>query len=133
MMRTVWMPGDVRTEIHVSGSDLCVLVDEPPPGWRLPPHRHANESETIHVVRGRFDLEVDGRRSFLDAGSKGHVPRGALHSGGNISDEPGRRIVIFTPGGIEGFWLEVGNGGPDGAFDDRAVLEAAKRFGWRFG
>jgi hypothetical protein len=48
------MPGEVRTEVHItgaqSGGDLCLLVDEPTPGWVLPPHRHQNESETIHVL-----------------------------------------------------------------------------------
>jgi hypothetical protein len=38
----VWMPGGVRTEIQLTGADtdaaFCLLVDEPPAGWSLPPH-----------------------------------------------------------------------------------------------
>jgi uncharacterized cupin superfamily protein len=63
------MPGDVRTEVHVtgpqSGGVLCLLVDEPPAGWALPPHRHRNESEIIHVLEGRFDMSIDGEATVL--------------------------------------------------------------------
>jgi len=34
--RTVWMPGGVRTEIHLAGEDtagtFCLIVDHPPAG-----------------------------------------------------------------------------------------------------
>ena len=76
----VWMPGGVRTEVHLTGTDsagaLCVLIDEPPPGWSLPAHRHSNEAETIHVLAGRFEMQVAGRRATLETGDTLHVPRG---------------------------------------------------------
>ncbi|MBS1891542.1 MAG: hypothetical protein JST59_09620 [Actinobacteria bacterium] len=38
----VWMPGGVRTEIHLTGDEtggaFCLLVDHPHAGWSLPPH-----------------------------------------------------------------------------------------------
>ena len=41
--RVVWMPGGLRTEVHLRGEDtggaFCLLADEPQPGWSLPPHR----------------------------------------------------------------------------------------------
>jgi hypothetical protein len=52
--QVVWMPGGVRTEIHLraeeTGGAFCLLVDEPPAGWSLPPHRHRGVAETIHIV-----------------------------------------------------------------------------------
>jgi anti-sigma factor ChrR (cupin superfamily) len=72
--QVVWMPGGVRTEIHLraeeTGGAFCLLVDEPPAGWSLPPHRHGGVAETIHIVDGEFDMEVDGKRFSLGA-----VPR----------------------------------------------------------
>ena len=63
----VWMPGGVRTEIHLTSEDtggaFCLLVDQPPSGWSLPAHRHSNEAETIHIVEGDFVIEIDGERS----------------------------------------------------------------------
>lgn len=130
------MPGGVRTEVHLtsaqSGGALCLLIDEPPAGWRLPPHRHSNEAETIHVLAGRFELDIDGERVALGAGDTAHVPVGAPHSGGNVGSETGRRVVIFSPAGVEGFFLEVGKTRPDEAFGEMEVLAAARRFGWDF-
>jgi hypothetical protein len=60
----VWMPGGVRTEIHLTGDDtdgaFCLLVDSPGPGWSLPSHIHKDAAETIHVVEGEFEMTVDG-------------------------------------------------------------------------
>jgi hypothetical protein len=36
------------------------------------------------------------------------VPRGTLHRFENVSETPSRILVMFTPGGIEGFFFEAG-------------------------
>jgi quercetin dioxygenase-like cupin family protein len=132
----LWMPGGVRTEVHLTsaqtGGALCLLIDEPPAGWRLPPHRHMREAETIHVLAGNFALDIDGERVALGAGDTAHVPVGTVHSGGNVGSETGRRVVIFSPAGVEGFFLEVGRAMPGEAPDGAEVAAAARRFGWDF-
>lgn len=132
----VWMPGGVRTEIHLAGQDtdgsLCMLVDQPPAGWSLPPHRHRDESETIHVVEGEFEFEVAGTRSRLCAGESIHVPRGVVHSSANVGDTTGRRVVVFSPAGVERFFEEIGTPAPDDDVDLTAALASAVRHGWEF-
>jgi quercetin dioxygenase-like cupin family protein len=131
----VWMPGGVRTEIHLEGADtggaFCLLVDHPPAGWALPPHRHAGEAETIHVVAGTFAMEVGGETVEAGPGATVHVPRGVVHSGRCV-DGPGQRVVIFSPAGMEAFFRETGADAPGAEFDLSAVLAAAVRNGWRF-
>jgi quercetin dioxygenase-like cupin family protein len=132
----LWMPGEVRTEVHVTGADsagaLCVIVDEPPAGWALPPHCHKNEAETIHVIHGRFEMDVDGQRRFLGPGDSAHVPAGVTHSGANSGEDTGKRVVVFSPAGIEGFWLEIGKPRAEGRFHAGQVLAATRRWGWEF-
>ncbi|HME02226.1 MAG TPA: cupin domain-containing protein [Solirubrobacteraceae bacterium] len=134
--RVVWMPGDVRTEIHLAGEDtggsFCLLVDHPPAGWSLPAHRHRNEAETIHVVEGDFELEIAGERTRLSAGESIHIPRDTIHSGANIGQKPGRRVLLFSPAGMERFFLEAGSPTSDGDTDPAAVLASAIRHGWEF-
>jgi len=134
--RVVWMPGGVRTEIHLAaentGGAFCLLIDHPPAGWSLPPHRHRNEAETIHIIEGDFEMEVDGTRSRLSPGQTVHVPRGVVHSGSNIGQHPGRRVLLFSPAGMERFFSEAGTPGPDGAGDAPGTLAAAMRHGWEF-
>jgi quercetin dioxygenase-like cupin family protein len=130
----VWMPGGVRTELHLgareTGGALFLLVDEPPAGWSLARHRHRNESETIHVVRGEFEMDVEGTRSRLSAGQTIHVPRGAAHEGANVGSETGRRVVVFSPAGLERFFAEAGAAAHDAEVHWRAVAASAARHGW---
>jgi quercetin dioxygenase-like cupin family protein len=130
------MPGGVRTEIHVAGPEtdgaFCLLVDDPPAGWSLPPHLHQGVAETIYVVDGEFETTVEGQSSRLRAGETIHVPADVIHSGGNVGDDTGRRVVIFSPGGMEQFFLELGTDSPDQEVDVRDAVAAAIRHGWRF-
>ena len=67
------MPGDVRTEIHLDAADtggaFCLLIDQPPAGWSLPPHLHTDAAETIHVIEGEFEMTIDGDTERLAAGA----------------------------------------------------------------
>ena len=134
--RVVWMPGGVRTELHLGGDEtdgqFCLLVDEPPSGWSLPAHRHANEAETIHIVEGDFEMELAGSRTRLSAGETLHIPKGVVHSGANVGGQTGRRVIVFSPAGMEGFFLETGAPGPQARVDLAAALAAANRHGWEF-
>lgn len=136
MTRVVWMPGGVRTEVHLGGEEtggaLCMIVDEPPPGWSLPAHRHANEDETIHILEGEFEMEIGGEPIRLSAGETVHIPRGVVHSGGNVGAGPGRRVVVFTPAGMEDFFLEVGLPSERDEPDASAAMASATRHGWEF-
>ena len=135
-MPRVWMPGGVATELQLVGEDtggaFCLMIDEPPAGWSLAAHRHATEAETIHILAGEFMMDVDGRRVALSPGETIHIPQGVPHAGANAGPAAGRRLVLFSPAGIERFFLEVGQPSPDDEPDLAAVIECATRYGWRF-
>ncbi len=130
------MPGGVRTEIQLTGEDtggaFCLLVDHPPAGWSLPPHCHREEAETIHIIEGDFEMEIDGVRSRLSAGRTVHIPAGVIHSGANVGEQAGRRLLLFSPAGMDRFFLEAGAATPDGEVDRATVLACASRHGWEF-
>ena len=132
----VWLPGPLRVEVRLgareTGGSHCLLIDHPPPGWTLPAHRHANESETILVEAGRFEMVIDGVRSELGPGDLRHVPRGVEHAGRALGDAPGRRTIVFAPAGIERFFLVAGTEQPEPEPDLARLLAAAERHGWRF-
>jgi hypothetical protein len=135
--RSVWLPGPLRVDVHLGAHDtggaFCLVVDHPRPGWALPPHRHAGESETIHVVAGRFEVVVGDERVVAGPGESVHVPRGVRHSGAAIGDEPGKRLLIFAPAGMERFFLDAGTASADEVRDPGHLLALAERHGWRFG
>jgi quercetin dioxygenase-like cupin family protein len=134
--RVVWMPGRVRTEIHLTARDtdgaFCLLVDHPPAGWSLPAHLHQGCAETIHIIAGEFEMGIGGQRSLLNAGETTHIPSDVVHEGGNIGTTSGQRIVIFSPAGMERFFLEAGTPAEHLEIDITAALAAATRHGWQF-
>lgn len=134
--RVVWMPGGVRTEIHLDRVDtqgaFCLLVDHPPAGWSLPPHVHHGVAETIHVVDGEFEVSLAGRPFRLVAGQTIHVPADMIHSTMNVGAGAGRRVLMFSPAGMEEFFLQAGGESPDAEVDRADVLAAALRHGWEF-
>lgn len=134
--QVVWMPGGVRTEIHLAGADtggaFCLLVDEPPAGWSLPPHRHRDEAETILVLEGEFEVVADGAPTRLAAGDSIVIPRGVVHASSEVGGRGGRRVVLFSPAGMEEFFRSAGAPDADTAHDLPAVLAAAARHGWEF-
>jgi quercetin dioxygenase-like cupin family protein len=134
--QVVFMPGRVRTEIHLTGEDtggfFCLLVDEPPAGWSLPAHLHAEAAETIHIVEGEFEMAIDGQAERLAAGETVHIPPGVVHSGANVGDGPGRRLLTFSPAGMEEFFLEAGAPSPEAEVDLATAAAAARRHGWQF-
>jgi len=132
----VWLPGPLRVELHLGAEDtagaFCLLVDHPPPGWSLPPHHHEHESETMHVVAGRFEVVVGGVRHELGPGETAHVPRGVEHAGRALGDEPVRRVLVFSPAGMERFFLAAGTREPAAEPDVARLLRLAAEHGWRF-
>jgi quercetin dioxygenase-like cupin family protein len=134
--QVVWMPGGVRTEIHLTGADtggaFCLLVDEPPAGWSLPAHLHVDAAETIHVLADEFEMTADGAGGRFGPGQTVHVAAGVVHAGANVGAGPGRRLLTFTPAGMEEFFREAGAPWPDAEADRAATLEAALRHGWEF-
>lgn len=61
-----------------------------------------------------------------------HIPAGVVHSGENVGDGPGRRLLVFTPAGMEHFFREAGAATPAAEVDRAAALASATRHGWRF-
>ncbi|MBS1891543.1 MAG: hypothetical protein JST59_09625 [Actinobacteria bacterium] len=68
----------------------------------------------------------------LGPGQTVYVPAGVVHSGANIGDAAGRRVLTFTPAGMEEFFREAGASEPEAEPDREAVRDAAIRHGWRF-
>ena len=125
------LPGGVTARVHVSGADsggaFTLLTDVAPPGWSLPPHRHARESETILVTAGELWLEVEGRRRVVRAGDSAFIPSGTLHGGGTLGEEPVQRVLVFSPAGMEEFFALLAS-----ASDAAAMPDLAAKYGWTF-
>lgn len=83
-----------------------------PPGHGSPPeqptsgHSHDHEDEAEYVATGRRTIRIDDTVVDAPAGSFVLVPRGSLHDMWTVGDQPSRYIHIFSPAGIERWFVE---------------------------
>lgn len=78
--------------------------NRPPP----PPHIYKNEDETLYVIDRDFEILNGEHIIIAKPGALAFVPRGTIHRFRCVGDRTGRILLVFTPGGIEGFFREVG-------------------------
>ena len=79
-----------------------------PPGGGPPPHTHLFEDEGFYVLAGTFKLWVAGKDPVeVKVGEHAFGPRGIEHYFRNMGETPGRLMLIFSPGGCEGYFVEL--------------------------
>jgi quercetin dioxygenase-like cupin family protein len=109
--RRLWIVGDTMTfkaTAAQTGGSMTAVEVLAAPGGGPPPHVHANEDEMWFVLDGEFDILHGEQTLRLTAGGFAFVPRGTLHRFENVSDRPSRVLIVFTPGGFDGFFFEAG-------------------------
>ncbi len=91
----------VKVASHQTNYSYCVLELTAGPNVSPPLHLHQREDEIFEILDGRFLFSLDGKIVEVSPGTTVVVPRNMPHSWRNISDSPGRMMLIFIPGGID--------------------------------
>jgi quercetin dioxygenase-like cupin family protein len=103
-----WMLGGLY-ELKASGEETdgqaTIMEMTIPAGSGPPPHTHPG-GESVYVLEGRIRYHIDGDVLEGGPGSFFHVPEGTLEN--FEPTEQVRLLVIYTPGGVEGFFAEAG-------------------------
>jgi quercetin dioxygenase-like cupin family protein len=75
------------------------LAEHPiPPGYFVPPHRHADDEEMLYVMEGELTLIGEAGERRAAAGSCVHFAPGDLHGFRNDSAGTVKILVIAQPG-----------------------------------
>ncbi len=102
-----------------TGGAFDYFVVEVAPHGGPPLHVHHSQGETIHVVSGRFKVRVGDEEAILEKGGFAFMPAGLPHAFLNLTGDDAEIIIVFTPGGGNDFFAELGpltrNGTPDRA------------------
>jgi quercetin dioxygenase-like cupin family protein len=105
-----WGPGD-RYTFLVTGaqSDGAYFIMEAlvPPEGGPPPHIHHREQESFYLLDGTLDIRMGDQVVQAATGDFVHIPRGMVHCFRNTGTTTARMLLIFSPGGIEGFFEET--------------------------
>ncbi|HEX7100669.1 MAG TPA: cupin domain-containing protein [Acidimicrobiia bacterium] len=89
-----------------SNGAVGVLEAHSSPGFGAPRHVHRVHDEMFYVLGGEFVFLVDNELVSAPPGTLVFVPRGTVHAPKVVGDEPGRVLVIYTPGGQERAFIE---------------------------
>lgn len=79
----------------------------PPQSAGPRPHIHHNHDEAFYVLEGELTMRIGTRSMTAPAGSYVVVPRGTIHQPSNPSAQPTRVLLIFSPGGMERFFIDA--------------------------
>ena len=97
----------IMTAAHTGGAYAISEVDTQP-GGGAPPHIHHREDEAFYVLEGTFEVTVDGTTHQLETGDFAHAPRGAVRAFTNVTDQPGRLLILHIPGAAADFYIGMG-------------------------
>jgi mannose-6-phosphate isomerase-like protein (cupin superfamily) len=112
--RCFWFMGDfyaIKTTPEQTGGAYSVVEVESFPGNGPPPHIHHREDECFYVVEGAFSVILGGKILDIADGDFIRIPKGTPHTYKNVGAIPGKLLVVFSPGGFEQLFAEVGKQG----------------------
>jgi quercetin dioxygenase-like cupin family protein len=116
----------LASKAHTNGAAAVAEFRGAQGTWTVP-HVHQGLEESFYVLEGSFDFTVGDRDVEARQGAFVLVPRGVPHIM-RAGPGGGALLVLWTPGGLEEMFLELGRL-PAGSITDPAVrAEIARRY-----
>ncbi len=134
-----WLLGglyEVLASSEETGGVSTIMQITTPSGTGPPPHTHPG-GEAVLVLEGSLRYHIGGEVHEGGPGSFFSIPEGVVERFEATGDGPLKVMVVYTPGGIEQFFAEVGEPAatrtlpppPDGPPDMEAIVAAGARHG----
>ena len=98
----------MKATSSATGNTTAWMLVENSPRQGVPLHKHVYEDESFFVLSGLFEITVGGETITGGPGTYLYGPRQVPHQWTNIGTSRGRMLNVFTPGGIDKFFLSVG-------------------------
>ena len=118
----------VHADATVTGGAFSVM-EELPPLSDTPLHIHANEDEYFHAVEGEHVIQIGEEEHRLAPGEGAFAPRGIPHAQRRVRPGEGRILLVFAPGGIEGFFRRLAEAETAGSLGPDAYAAASAEYG----
>ena len=118
----------VRASAETTGNAFSV-IEELPPLLDTPLHTHTHEDEYFHIVEGEHVIVVGDEEHRLGPGEGVFAPRGVPHAQRRMEAGVGRILVVFAPGGFEGFFRYLAEAESGGTLGPETYAAASSEFG----
>jgi mannose-6-phosphate isomerase-like protein (cupin superfamily) len=91
-----------------TASELTLLqVQGEPPDFAPPLHLHRDAAEAFYVLEGEYLMHVDNRQTLCPPGTFVYVPRDTPHTFKVVSGVPGKKLVLFSPAAMIGYFEQL--------------------------
>ena len=93
-----------------TGGKFSFFVSTVPPGESVPIHIHKKEDEAYYILEGIFEMYDLTNNHTITVGKDSYVyvPKGINHGFRNVGETTASMVLVITPGGLEGFFEEIG-------------------------
>lgn len=96
---------------------FSILQADEPPGFGPPMHIHHDAAEAFYVLEGEYLIFIRDEEHRCPAGSFVFIPAGVPH-GFRVGDVPSRKLNLYAPGAMVGYFDELSAALARGAADD---------------
>lgn len=110
-----------------TGGAFDYFIVQVAPNGGPPLHVHHGQEETIHVLKGRYKIQIGTETFTCEEGGFAHLPADVPHAFLNLTDEPGEVIMVFVPGGGHKFFEELGPATRGGTADRSEIAAIFER------
>lgn len=118
----------VLADASQTSNDLSVLqTQNEPPGFGPPLHRHRDAAEAFFVLEGEYLMFLAEEQHLCPPGAFVYVPRDVPHTFKVSSEGPGKKLNLFTPAGMVGFFEELAAAEAAGTATPSLLDEIANR------
>ena len=114
---------------------IWLVTTEPQAG--PPPHVHHREDEAWYILEGDYAFTIGDQVQYYGPGSFIMGPRDIPHTFKNVGKSSGKMLAMAWPGGIETFFLEIGQPVPNLAapppalpLDTEKLIALSQKYGF---
>ncbi len=120
----------VKADGEATDGAFSLIETAGPPGSGPPLHIHDDAAESFYVLEGEFIVYLDSREVLCPAGSFVYIPAGLPH-GFKVGSVPSRKLNLFTPAAMAGYFDELADAARRGTVDPDTLAVIARRHSMR--
>lgn len=90
-----------------SGAFTVLQTQGEPSGFGPPLHVHRDAAEAFYVLEGTYLMNVEERQELCEPGTFVYVPSNVVHTFKVVSTGPGKKLNLFSPSAMVGFFEEL--------------------------
>jgi len=110
-----------------SGAFTVLQTQREPPGFGPPLHVHRDAAEAFYVLEGSYLMHVEERQELCVPGTFVYVPANVVHTFVVASEEPGKKLNLYSPAAMVGFFEELAAAEANGAATPERLGEMSEK------